>query len=364
MSLKVIVPNGRTEITVNGLHQWDYGRAIEIHAEGLPAIVEVHFACSGMETAIVRSCETVGGKVTAAIPDRCLEQTTPVTAWVYAIGETSGETILTVKLPIIARAQPQLAPTVPEDVSNKYTEAVAAMNALVEQGENMIGDIANEVEDRIAGNLYNEGWKARFAGRADTAAKADTATRADTAAEADTAAKATNDGDGNNIANTYAKKDEQKTLYYKVDGVPSIYKGAVIAVGTFPSNKTADDIASIGMGVGFFYPNDIANIHSKNPKNGWIRLSGVKMVVGTTIDPQIGACLYPFYTTAITQTSDGLAGVSSMDVTAYVKNNTLYLQFDDGFYTVLGTDLIDSLPSSDPNSNNGFSLAQVCVCLT
>lgn len=173
MGLKVIVPNGRTEITVNGLHQWDYGRAIEIHAEGLPAIVEVHFACSGMETAIVRSCGTVDGKITAAIPDRCLEQTTPVTAWVYAIGETSGETILTVKMPIIARAQPQLAPTVPEDVSNKYTEAVAAMDALVKQSEKMIGDVANEVEDRIAGNLYNEGWKARFAGRADTAIQAE-----------------------------------------------------------------------------------------------------------------------------------------------------------------------------------------------
>lgn len=150
MSLKVIVPNGRTEITVNGLHQWDYGREIEIHAANLPAQVEVHFACTGMETAVVRNCAVLGGKVTAAVPDICLEQTTPIKAWVYAIGETSGETILTIKLPITQRTKPQPGATVPEKVSDKYTEAIEAMNTLVAECEETVKNAADEVAERVS----------------------------------------------------------------------------------------------------------------------------------------------------------------------------------------------------------------------
>lgn len=171
MSLKVIVPNGRTEITVNGLHQWDYGRTIEIQADSLSdlADVEVHFACTGMETAVVRNCAVLGGKATAAVPDICLEQTTPIVAWVYAIGETTGATILTITLPIIPRTQPQLSPTVPETVSDKYTEAIAAMNELVAECEQTVQNAADEVEDRIADNLYKSEWTAKNAENADKA---------------------------------------------------------------------------------------------------------------------------------------------------------------------------------------------------
>lgn len=149
MIIKAIFPAGVTELIVHGLHQWNYGQQLEIAAEALPAMVEVHFACTGMETAVVRNCAVVGGKVTAAIPDRCLEQTTPVVAWVYAIGETSGETILTVKMPIIARAQPQLAATPPEKVSDKYTEAVAAMNTLVDEYEKRTDEMDANIEAAV-----------------------------------------------------------------------------------------------------------------------------------------------------------------------------------------------------------------------
>lgn len=172
MSIKATFPAGLTELTVNGLHQWNYGQQLEIEAVGLPAMVEVHFACSGMETAVVRSCAVVDGKTTAAIPDRCLEQTTPVVAWVYAIGETSGETILTVKMPIIARAQPQLSPTVPEDVSDKYTEAVAAMNELVAACEQTLAQSRVAIKAELQQEI-NSG--ALAVGEADHADKADEA---------------------------------------------------------------------------------------------------------------------------------------------------------------------------------------------
>lgn len=182
MSLKVIVPNGRTEITVNGLHQWDYGREIEIHADNLPALVEVHFACAGMETAVVRNCAVLSGAVTAAVPDLCLEQTTPIVAWVYAIGETSGKTILTVKLPITPRTKPQPGATIPEDTSDKYTEAVAAMNALVAESEQILQNAADEIEASVADKIQRGAWtaaKAQHAVEADSADSADTAKSAD-----------------------------------------------------------------------------------------------------------------------------------------------------------------------------------------
>ena len=126
--IKAIFPEGVTAMTVNGLHQWDYGQTLQIQASGLPALVEVHFACEGMNEAVVRSCAVTSNTLTAAIPDTCLEQTSPVMAWVYLVGSSSGITTLTVTLPIIARARPQPNATIPDNTSDKYSEAVAAMN--------------------------------------------------------------------------------------------------------------------------------------------------------------------------------------------------------------------------------------------
>lgn len=149
MSIKAIFPPGLAELTVHGLHQWDYGRKLKVMAEGLPAQVEIHFACAGMETAVVRFCGATNGAFLAAIPDQCLEQTTPIVAWVCEVGETSGKTLLTIHLPIIARTKPQPAPTVPENVSDKYTEAVAAMNTLVDEYEKRTDEMDANIEAAV-----------------------------------------------------------------------------------------------------------------------------------------------------------------------------------------------------------------------
>lgn len=149
MALKVIIPPGLTKVTVNGLHQWDYGREIEIHAANLPADVEVHFACTGMETAVVRNCAVLEGKITATVPDICLEQTTPIVAWVYAIGATSGETILTITLPITPRTKPQPNETIPEYVGDRYTEAIAAMNGLAGEYDALLDEADNKIDDAL-----------------------------------------------------------------------------------------------------------------------------------------------------------------------------------------------------------------------
>lgn len=130
MSVKVTAPAGLTEVIANGLYQWDYGQQLEVTHEGLPALVEVHFACKGMSEAVVRSCSvSADGTLTAAIPDRCLEQTAPVYAWVVALGATSSTTVLKVILPITERTRPATGPSeVPEEISNRYTESIAAIN--------------------------------------------------------------------------------------------------------------------------------------------------------------------------------------------------------------------------------------------
>ena len=132
MSIKAIIPSGQTELTVNGLHQWDYGQVLEIHSNDLPALIEVHFACSGMAEAVVRSCAVTSGVAKASIPDSCIEQTSPIIAWIYCVDKTSGYTAITIRLPVIARAKPAPgAASIPTSTSDKYTEAVAAMNAQV-----------------------------------------------------------------------------------------------------------------------------------------------------------------------------------------------------------------------------------------
>lgn len=183
MPMIATFPPGVLAVTVNGLHQWDYGQVLEIHDDSLPALIEVHFACQGMREAVVRACAVEGGVARAAIPDICLEQTAPVTAWVYQVEEASGATIKTVILAITPRAKPQVAPSLPATMADKYTEMVAAMTALVarvESGEITIGHAA-ESDHALTADVAAE---ATHADEADHAAAADHAVAADTAAEA------------------------------------------------------------------------------------------------------------------------------------------------------------------------------------
>ncbi len=179
MTLKAIIPSGQTEITVNGLHQWDYGQKLEIHSADLGAIVEVHFACAGMKEAVVRVCEDTEGVAVATIPDRCLEQTTPITAWVFEKNKTENATVglttKTITLPIIPRTKPQPGASVPEDHTDTYAELIGAVNTAVSK----LTDGSVKVN-----YAYN-------AGHAVSATSADNATTASTAAVADHATEAT-----------------------------------------------------------------------------------------------------------------------------------------------------------------------------
>lgn len=230
MNLRAMIPPGQTEAVVNGLHQWDYGRGLEIHYSTLPAIVEVHFACLGMEDAIVRVGEAVSGMVAVTIPDVCLEQSTPITAWVYCKDGNSGRTVLTITLPIIARTRPSDITYNPEDVQDSFSELVAAVNEAVDSIKNGSVVVAN----------------AAHATSADKALQADSATAAN---------KATHDKNGNDIANTYQVRNRggfQPTMYFPTTTESgTVYQFRVTidavdcyAVMAYESGKTAQ--ASLG----------------------------------------------------------------------------------------------------------------------
>lgn len=189
MPIRAIFATGQTEITVNGLHQWDYGQKLEIYSSELPTVVEVHFACVGMTEAIVRACETTPGKATATIPDRCLEQTTPITAWVFEINESSGTTTKKITLPIEARVRPSVAEDIPEEVADKYTEAVNAINKATADLKNG-AIVAKQAENASAAQEANHATSAGHADTAGSAGHATSAGHADTARSADLATEA------------------------------------------------------------------------------------------------------------------------------------------------------------------------------
>lgn len=132
MPIRAIFTEGVNELTVSGLHQWDYGQKLEIHGLALPALIEVHFACLNMTEATVRIGTTADGVTTVAIPDSCLEHDTPLRAWVYVVDTTSGKTERTIMLPIEARTKPQGADSRPPFAVDEYAEALDQINKTVD----------------------------------------------------------------------------------------------------------------------------------------------------------------------------------------------------------------------------------------
>lgn len=245
MNIKATFPPGVTEQTVHGLHQWDYGRKLEIQDNDLPAVVEVHFACAGMRDAVVRVCSIEAGVGTAVIPDKCLEQTSPIYAWIFVEDETSGMTVKTIILPIVARTQPQPSQAEPEDFTDQCNQLIAAVNAQVEAlkaGNVMVSNAQRAESSHWADN-------ALYAENAQNATFANKATTADKATNAD---RATMDAQGNSIPNTYVKRtglstylscsDYNYTPYARDADDSEGIAGGVIA---FRIQRTVDGTADI-----------------------------------------------------------------------------------------------------------------------
>ncbi len=175
MAFKIVIPENQHSITVSGLYQWDFGQTLEIECAELGSeLMEVHFACSGMTEAIVRSCSFSVGIGTVTIPDKCLEQANVITAWIYSISGTQGHTVKTIILPVTARTRPSATRDVPAEHVDKYAEAITEIN-----------DAVNNLEK---GNIIAA--KATHAVSADSATTAQSATSASYATSAGSATTA------------------------------------------------------------------------------------------------------------------------------------------------------------------------------
>lgn len=107
MVIKVAIPAGENAVTIDPLHQWDYGQFLEIESlDFVSECAEVHFSCLELTEAIVESCSVSSRCYTVKIPDSCLETGDNITAWIYEINGTNGKTTKKITIPVIARPRP------------------------------------------------------------------------------------------------------------------------------------------------------------------------------------------------------------------------------------------------------------------
>lgn len=160
-NITATIPSGMTATTAAGLTQWDYGRKLEVTSPSLSTfdMVEVHFAYAGATTAIVHYGTVANGKLTVVIPDACLQQSSPIIAWVFVPTDDDGRTILTVTMPVSARTRPaDTVATPPESYTSKYTELIAAATDLIEHTYTraelaaVLGSYIDELDALIGGD--------------------------------------------------------------------------------------------------------------------------------------------------------------------------------------------------------------------
>ena len=196
MTIKAVFPTGTDAVTTNNLYQWDYGQVLEIESSDLPTLIEVHFAYQGLSEAIVRSCSVSNKIGTVTIPNQCLEQYSPITAWVYEISGTLGRTTKKITIPITARTRPGTHKAPPEEYTDKYTELISEVNEAV--GALTSGKVAAEHAHSATNASY-----------ASASGNASTASFASSAESANTATKLINGGltFGRVLINSYNAKE-------------------------------------------------------------------------------------------------------------------------------------------------------------
>lgn len=123
-----------------GLHQWDYGQVLKFEGLSLPSAYTVHFS----NQLLAGNAKTqVGNADGVSIPDEYLTTGLPVYAWVYLhAGESDGETVYSVMIPVTARPRPvEDAPTPVQQ--GVIDTAIAALNAGVAAAEDAQEAIEN-----------------------------------------------------------------------------------------------------------------------------------------------------------------------------------------------------------------------------
>lgn len=224
MAIKITFPAQATTKMAPSLYQWDYGQILEIESADLLPIVEVHFACSGMDEAIVRPCSVNNGLATVPIPDICLEHAGTIMAWVFEINGTEGMTRKTLTIPVIGRVKPAPGGDIPPEVYNRYTELVTELNEAITALTK--GNVT--VSQAKIANYAAEAGTANSANSASTAGSANYASSAGFAAQS-----------GNVTVNQTTKNSDLATGLYVVkwrDATTSVHTDLVLVDATSSGN--------------------------------------------------------------------------------------------------------------------------------
>lgn len=124
--------------------QYDYGQVIQFDDLDLPTAFECHF--SNQKTGGTTVTQ-IGTDNVVDVPDEFFLTGLPIYAWVYLHDpEDSGRTIYTVKIPVQLRPEPSNDEPTPVQ-QDAITQAIAALNAAVEQTAQDVVDAAQSASD-------------------------------------------------------------------------------------------------------------------------------------------------------------------------------------------------------------------------
>lgn len=132
------------------LWQWDQGQILRITGLDLPSSFVAEFSNTAERgTAVVQ----VGADGDVSIPDTLLQIGCPVFCWIVFTGSDNRETVASVRMPVIQRAQPTGETPTPAQQS-AIDQAIAALNAAVEGIEGMTA----KAETLPAGSPASASW--------------------------------------------------------------------------------------------------------------------------------------------------------------------------------------------------------------
>ena len=136
MSIDITVADfsgGGKKTQTAALWQYDYGQILQFSGiEDLPSAYEVHFS-NDKDGGYTKT--QIGNENGVTIPDEYFLTGQPIYAWMFLhAGETDGETVYQVTIPVQKRSRPtDYAPTAVEQ--SAITQAIAALNTAVEAAE-------------------------------------------------------------------------------------------------------------------------------------------------------------------------------------------------------------------------------------
>ena len=154
---------------VEGLTQWDRGQKLEIVGLNLPSSVEIHFAQKDDEDATPVVGSTMDGVTQVDIPDRMLQFSETIHAYIYLSDKSFGETIFTIHLPIRERNRPSTYFADPNP-DNPFGQLVEQVSQYTEQAAGYAEE-AKKSLDQITKDLDEANGK--FASKEDVGNKED-----------------------------------------------------------------------------------------------------------------------------------------------------------------------------------------------